>query len=84
MSEFGPVRAFGSSPKGEVAKVESLSKMHAILHGGEKDSGITSERAKEFIQGKTGEPAVDDMGFCNLCNKHELADGGKYSHPDGE
>jgi hypothetical protein len=83
MNEFGPIKKFGESPGNQIARVETLSKMHAILHGGEKDAGITSERAKEFIQGKTGEPAVDGMGFCNLCNKHEVADGGKYSHPDG-
>lgn len=75
MSNFGPVNKFGRSPENEIAAVETLSQLHRIMHGANSSTGISASKAKEFIEGKTGEPAVDDMGFCNLCNKHEIADG---------
>lgn len=72
---FGPIAKFGRSPENEIAAVESLSQMHKIFHGAKTGTGVTSSKAGEFIQGRTGEPAVDDMGFCNLCGKHQHADG---------
>jgi hypothetical protein len=70
---FGPVAKYGRSPENEIASVESLSQMHKIMHGVKTGSGYTPSKAEEFITGRTGEPAVDDMGFCNLCNKHTIA-----------
>jgi hypothetical protein len=55
-------------------RVESLARMHSIIHGA-KSSFQTPTSASRFIHGMTGEPAVDDMGFCNMCGKHTIADG---------
>jgi len=64
-------------------RIETLSHMHSIIHGA-KSSTHTPTFAAKFIHGLTGKPAVDEDGFCNLCNKSTISDGSKYSAPDGE
>lgn len=72
---FGPVAKYGRSPENEIASVESLSQMHKIMHGAKTGTEYTPSKAEEFIAGRTGEPAVDDLGFCNMCNKHTISGG---------
>ena len=54
-------------------RVENLARMHSIIHGA-KSSLQTPTSASRFIHGMTGQPAVDEMGFCNMCGKHTIAD----------
>ena len=56
----------------ELDRVETLSHQHHTLHHG---GGHAARKSALFIKGATGEDAVDSLGFCNMCNKHVVADG---------
>lgn len=51
-----------------MSRVEDLSRMHDIMHGA-KSNLHTPTSAEHFVAGRTGEPARDEDGFCNMCGK---------------
>jgi hypothetical protein len=83
MSAFIPPGSKNHHINSMLRDLSTLQSMHDTFHNVQKKGQIrpralSARKAGEFIQGRTGEPVLNENGECNFCGKKTNPDTGAF------